>query len=75
MQYCIPSRIKEILMSPANVGLHVIRQVGKHRQLHLRVRGVSSAGDERIFDIMVDASAQVSLVRKGLLIARSLRSS
>ena len=60
-------------MNPAILGLHAIRQVGKRRQLHLRVRGVSSVGKERIFEIVVDTGARVSLVRKGLLSARSLR--
>ena len=66
--YCLPSRITEILMNP-------IRRVGKHRQLHLNFRGVSSAGEERIFEILVDTGAQVSLVRRRLLSSRSLRRS
>ena len=51
--------------SPAVLKLHAIRQVGKHHQLHLRVRGVSSAGQEQMLDIVVDTGAQVSLVRRG----------
>ena len=74
-QYCLPSRITEILMNPTILKLHAIRQVGKHRQLHLRVRGVSSAGKEGIFQILVDTGAQVSLVRRGLVSSRSLRRS
>ena len=74
-QYCLHSRITAIVMNPVILELHAIRQVSKHRQLHLRVRGVSSAGDERIFEILVDTGAQVSLVRRGLLISRSLRRS
>ena len=36
-QYCLPSRITEILMDPAFLELHAIRQVGKQRQLHVTV--------------------------------------
>ena len=62
-------------MNLAILELHAIRQVGKHRQLHLRVPGVSSADEERIFEILVDTGAQVSLVRRGLLSSQSLRRS
>ena len=62
-------------MNPAILELHVIRHVGKHRQLHLRVLRASSAGLERIFGILVDTGARVSLVRRGLLSSRSLRRS
>ena len=60
---------------PDEPWLHAIRKVRKHRQLHLRVPGVSSAGEERIFKILVDTRVQVSLVRRGLLSSRSLRRS
>ena len=70
-----PAGITEILMNPAILELHAIHQVGKHRQLHLRVRRVSSAGEESIFEILVDAGGQVSLVRRGLLSSRLLRRS
>ena len=62
-------------MNPAILEMHVIRQVGKHRQLHLRVCRVSSAGEERIFKILVDAGGQVSLLRRALLSSRSLQAS
>ena len=71
-QYCLPSRITEILIKS---GDPAIRQVGKHRQLHLSVSGVSSAGEERVFEILVDTGDQVSLVCRGLLSSQSLRRS
>ena len=40
-----------------------------------RARGVSSAGEQRISEILVDTGDQVSLVRRGLLSSRSLRRS
>ena len=75
MQYCLPSRVTGILMNPAILELHAIRQVSKHRQLHHRVCGVSSAGRERIFEVLVGSGAQVSLVRKGLRSSQFLRRS
>ena len=74
-QYCLPSRITEILINRAILELHAICQVRKHRQLHPRVRGVSSAGERRIFEVLVDTGAQVSLVHRGLLSSRALRCS
>ena len=62
-------------MNPAIPELHAIRQAGKHPQLHLRVCGVSSAVEERIFEIFVDTGAQVSPLRRGLLSSRSLQRS
>ena len=50
-QYCVPSRITEILMNSGILEFHAIRQVGKHRQLYRRVCGVSSAGEGRIFEV------------------------
>ena len=74
-QYCLPSRITEILMNLAILELHATRQAGKHHQLHLRVRGVSGVGKERIFEILVHTGSQVSLVCRGLLISQSLQCS
>ena len=75
IEQCLPRRITEIVMNPAILKLHAIRKVGKQRQLHLRFRGVSSAGKESIFEILVDTGAQLSAVRKGLLSSRPLRRS
>ena len=74
-QYCLPTRITEILMNPAILELHVIRQIARHSQLHLRVRGMSSAGEEQIFEISLDTRGQVRLKHEGLLSARSLQRS
>ena len=41
-------------MNPAILELHAIRQVGDHCPLHLSVCGVSSPGEERFFEILVD---------------------
>ena len=62
-------------MNPAVVELHETSQVGKHRPLHVRDRGVSSASEERIFEILVDTGAQVCLVWRRLVSSRSLRRS
>ena len=62
-------------MNPAILELHVIRQVARHRQVHLRVREMSSAAKERAFEIPLDTRGQVCLVHKGLLSAPSLRRS
>ena len=59
-------------MNPAILDLHAMSQADKHCQSHFSVRGVSSVGKEGIFEIPVDTGAQVSLVCKALLNARSL---
>ena len=68
-QYCLPNRITDIPMNPATLEWHAIRWVGKCCQLHLMVRGVGTAGEERMFKIHVETGVQVKLVRKGLLSA------
>ena len=48
------------------LSLHAVRLVGRERQLHLKVR--SPCGEvEKVFDVLVDTGAQVSLVKAGLL--------
>ena len=46
--------------------MHAVRRVGRERQLHLKVRALCSEV-QRVFDVLVDTSAQVSLVKAGLL--------
>ena len=43
-----------------------MRRVGRERQLHLKVRALCGEV-EKVFDLLVDTGAQVSLVKAGLL--------
>ena len=43
-----------------------MRRVGRERQLHLKVRALCGEV-EKVFDVLVDTRAQVSLVKAGLL--------
>ena len=48
------------------LSLHAVRRVGPERQLHLKVRALCGEV-EKVFDVLVDTGAQVSLVKAGLL--------
>ena len=61
----------ELLRKPEILGLHAVRQIGREKQLHLKVR-VSTGGRELVLDVLVDTGAQVSLVKTGLLPSESL---
>ena len=56
----------ELLERPEILSLHAVRRVGRERQLHLKVRALCGEV-EKIFDVLVDTGAQVSLVKAGLL--------
>ena len=56
----------ELLERPEILSLHALRHVGRKRQLHLKVRALCGEV-EKVFDVLVDTGAQVSLVRAGLL--------
>ena len=56
----------ELLERPEILTLHVVRRVGRERQLHLKVRALCGEV-EKVFDVLVDTGAQVSLVKAGLL--------
>ena len=56
----------ELLERPEILSLHAVRRVGRERQLHLKVRALCGEV-EKVFDVLVDAGAQVSLVNAGLL--------
>ena len=48
------------------LSLHAVRRVGRERQLHLKVRAL--CGEVvKVFDVLVDTGAQVSLFKAGLL--------
>ena len=51
-----------------------MRQVGRERQLHLKIRGLCGEM-ERVFNVLVDTGAQVSLVKAGLLPPKCLTAS
>ena len=56
----------ELLEWPEILSLHAVRRVGRERQLHLKVRALCGEV-EKVFDVLVDTGAQVSLVKAGLL--------
>ena len=56
----------EHLERPEFLSLHAVRRVGRERQLHLKVRALCGEG-EKVFDVLVNTGAQVSLVKAGLL--------
>ena len=55
----------ELLERPEILSLHAVRRVGRERQLHLKVRALCGEV-EKVFDVLVDTGAQVSLVKAGL---------
>ena len=55
----------ELLERPEIPSLHAMRRVGRERQLHLKVRALCGEV-EKVFDVLVDTGAQVSLVKAGL---------
>ena len=56
----------ELLERLEILGLHAVRRVGRERQLHLKVRALCGEVG-KVFDMLVDTGAQVSLVKAGLL--------
>ena len=56
----------ELLERPEILSLHPVRRVGRKRQLHLKVPALCGEV-EKVFDVLVDTGAQVSLVKAGLL--------
>ena len=60
------SRLWSFLERPEILSLHAVRRVGRERQLHLKVRALCGEV-EKVFDVLVDTGAQVSLVKAGLL--------
>ena len=56
----------ELLERPEILSLHAVRRVGRERQLHLKVRALCGEVG-KVFDVLVDTGAQVSLVKAGLL--------
>ena len=56
----------ELLERPEILSLHAVRRVGRERQVHLKVRALCGEV-EKVFDVLVDTGAQVSLVKAGLL--------
>ena len=56
----------ELLERPEILSLHAVRRVGRERQLHLKVRALCGEV-EKVFDVLVDTGAHVSLVKAGLL--------
>ena len=56
----------ELLERPEILSLHAVRRVGRERQLHLKVRALCGEV-EKVFNVLVDTGAQVSLVKAHLL--------
>ena len=55
----------ELLEEPEILSWHVVRLPGRERQLHLKIRALCGQL-ERVFNVLVDTGAQVSLVKAGL---------
>ena len=76
--YTIRDHTFEVLMHPDVLELHAVRVVhtpqGDEWQLHLKVR-VRGGQEVLVVDVLVDTSAQVSLVRRGLFKEESLQPS
>ena len=68
----------EVLMHPDVLELHAVRVIhksqGDERQLHLKLC-VRCGQEELVVDVLVDAGAQVSLIRRGLFKEESLQPS
>ena len=64
----------ELLERPEILSLHAVRRVGRERQLHLKVRALCGEVD-KVFGVLVDTEAQVSLVKAGLLPPKCLTDS
>ena len=64
----------ELLERPEILNLHAVRRVGRERQLHLKVCALCGEV-EKVFDVLVDTGAQVSLVKAGLLPSECLTDS
>ena len=64
----------KLLERPEILSLHDVRRVGRERQLHLNVRALCGEV-EKVFDVLVDTGAQVSLVKAGLLLPECLTDS
>ena len=64
----------ELLERPQILSLHAVRRVGRERQLHLKVRALCGEV-EKVFDVLVETGAQVSLVKAGLLLPECLTDS
>ena len=64
----------ELLERPKNLDLHAVRRVGREQQLPLKIRALCGEV-ERVFNMLVDAGAQVSLVKAGLLPAECVTAS
>ena len=56
----------ELLEMSQILSLHVLRLVGREWQVRLKIRALCGEV-ERVFNVLVDISAQVSLVKAGLL--------
>ena len=64
----------ELLERPGILSLYAVRRVERERQLHLKVRALCGEV-EKVFDVLVDTGAQVSLVKAGLLLPECLTDS
>ena len=64
----------ELPERPELLSLHAVRCVGRERQLHPKVRALCGEV-EKVFDVLVDTGAQVSLVKGGLLLPECLTDS
>ena len=66
LQLGCQSPLMECLERPEILSLRAVCRVGRERQLHLRTRALCGQV-EKVFDVLVDTGAQVSLFKAGLL--------
>ena len=64
----------ELLERPEILRLHPVCRAGGERQLHLKIRALCGQV-KRVFKVLVDTGAQVSLVKAGLLPSERLTTS
>ena len=57
-----------------SLSLHTVRPVGRKRQLHLKICALCGQA-ERVFNVLLNTSAQVSLFKAGLLLPECLTAS
>ena len=64
----------ELLERPEILSLQAVRRVGRERQIHLKICALCGEV-ERVFNLLVDTGAQVSLVKARLLLPECLTGS
>ena len=72
--HALHQSLMALLERPEILSLHAVRRVGRERQLHSKIRALC-AEVGRVFNVLVDTGAQVSLVKALLLLPDCLTTS